>query len=48
VARQGVDEQGIDAATGKVIVKIDPRARADQVETLLGMRQRPPSWAGHR
>jgi GDPmannose 4,6-dehydratase len=32
-----VDEQGIDAATGKVIVKVDPRYfRPTEVETLLG------------
>jgi GDPmannose 4,6-dehydratase len=34
---RGVDEQGIDAATGKVIVKVDPRYfRPTEVETLLG------------
>jgi GDPmannose 4,6-dehydratase len=34
---KGVDEQGIDAATGKVIVKVDPRYfRPTEVETLLG------------
>jgi GDPmannose 4,6-dehydratase len=33
----GVDEQGIDPATGKAIVKIDPRYfRPAEVETLLG------------
>jgi len=34
---KGVDEQGIDAKTGKTIVKIDPRYfRPTEVETLLG------------
>ena len=34
---KGVDEQGIDAATGRVIVKVDPRYfRPTEVETLLG------------
>jgi len=34
---KGVDEQGIDAATGKAIVKVDPRYfRPTEVETLLG------------
>ncbi len=34
---KGVDEQGIDAASGKVIVKIDPRYfRPTEVDTLLG------------
>ncbi|HEX9473580.1 MAG TPA: GDP-mannose 4,6-dehydratase [Steroidobacteraceae bacterium] len=34
---KGVDEQGIDAASGKVIVKVDPRYfRPTEVETLLG------------
>ena len=34
---KGVDEQGIDAATGKLIVKVDPRYfRPTEVETLLG------------
>jgi GDPmannose 4,6-dehydratase len=33
----GVDEQGIDAATGKTLVRIDPRYfRPAEVETLLG------------
>jgi GDPmannose 4,6-dehydratase len=33
----GVDEQGVDAVTGKVIVKVDPRYfRPTEVETLLG------------
>ncbi|WP_092053726.1 GDP-mannose 4,6-dehydratase [Planctomicrobium piriforme] len=33
----GVDEQGIDRATGKCIVKIDPRYfRPSEVETLVG------------
>ncbi|MFA6013559.1 MAG: GDP-mannose 4,6-dehydratase [Gallionellaceae bacterium] len=33
----GVDEKGIDVATGKVIVKVDPRYfRPTEVETLLG------------
>ena len=33
----GVDEQGFDAATGRVIVKVDPRYfRPTEVETLLG------------
>jgi GDPmannose 4,6-dehydratase len=34
---QGVAEQGIDQATGKVVVKVDPRYfRPTEVETLLG------------
>src|SRR5882672_6706147 len=34
---KGVDEQGFDAATGKLIVKVDPRYfRPTEVETLLG------------
>ena len=34
---QGVAEQGIDQATGKVLVKVDPRYfRPTEVETLLG------------
>jgi len=34
---RGVDEQGIDAQTGKVVVSIDPRYfRPTEVETLLG------------
>ncbi|HMI36214.1 MAG TPA: GDP-mannose 4,6-dehydratase [Steroidobacteraceae bacterium] len=34
---KGVDEQGIDAVTGKLIVKVDPRYfRPTEVETLLG------------
>jgi GDPmannose 4,6-dehydratase len=34
---EGVEEQGIDAASGKVIVRIDPRYfRPTEVETLLG------------
>ena len=34
---KGVDEQGIDAKSGKAIVKIDPRYfRPTEVETLLG------------
>lgn len=34
---EGVDEQGIDAQTGRTIVKVDPRYfRPTEVETLLG------------
>ena len=34
---KGVDEQGVDAASGKTVVKIDPRYfRPTEVETLLG------------
>jgi len=34
---KGVDEQGVDAKTGKVVVKIDPRYfRPTEVDTLLG------------
>jgi GDPmannose 4,6-dehydratase len=34
---KGIDEQGIDAKTGRVIVKVDPRYfRPTEVETLLG------------
>ena len=34
---QGVDEVGLDAATGKAIIRIDPRYfRPTEVETLLG------------
>lgn len=34
---QGTDEQGIDAKTGRTVVKIDPRYfRPTEVETLLG------------
>ena len=34
---QGVDEQAVDAVSGKVIVKVDPRYfRPTEVETLLG------------
>jgi GDPmannose 4,6-dehydratase len=34
---KGIDEQGIDATTGKVTVKVDPRYfRPTEVETLLG------------
>jgi len=33
----GVDEQGIDAATGRVVVRVDPRYfRPTEVDTLLG------------
>ena len=33
----GVDEQGVDAATGRVLVKVDPRYyRPTEVELLLG------------
>ena len=33
----GLDEQGVDAKTGKVLVKVDPRCfRPAEVETLLG------------
>jgi GDPmannose 4,6-dehydratase len=33
----GVDEQGIDAATGRVLVKIDPRYfRPTEVDLLIG------------
>ena len=33
----GIDEQGVDTATGKAIVKVDPRYfRPTEVETLLG------------
>jgi len=33
----GIDEQGLDAVTGKVVVKVDPRYfRPTEVETLLG------------
>ena len=35
----GVDEQGVDAATGRSVVKIDPRYfRPTEVDTLLGDR----------
>jgi len=34
---EGLDEQGVDRATGKVLVKVDPRYfRPTEVETLLG------------
>ena len=34
---KGVDEQGVDTNTGRVIVKVDPRYfRPTEVETLLG------------
>jgi GDPmannose 4,6-dehydratase len=34
---RGIDEQGVDAATGRAIVKVDPRYfRPTEVETLLG------------
>src|SRR5690606_2901621 len=34
---KGVDEQGVDAATGKVLVEVDPRYfRPTEVELLLG------------
>ena len=34
---QGVDEEGVDAKTGEVLVKIDPRYfRPTEVELLLG------------
>jgi len=34
---QGLDEQGVDRKTGKVLVKVDPRYfRPTEVETLLG------------
>ena len=34
---RGLDEQGIDTATGKVIVKVDPRYfRPTEVDSLLG------------
>jgi GDPmannose 4,6-dehydratase len=33
----GVQEQGVDAATGRTVVKVDPRYfRPTEVETLLG------------
>jgi len=42
---KGIDEQGVDTATGKSIVKIDPRYfRPTEVETLLG----DPSKAKHK
>ena len=34
---QGLDEQGVDRKSGKVLVKVDPRYfRPTEVETLLG------------
>jgi GDPmannose 4,6-dehydratase len=34
---QGVEEQGVDTATGRVVVKVDPRYfRPTEVDTLLG------------
>jgi GDPmannose 4,6-dehydratase len=34
---QGVDEKGIDAATGKVLVEVDPRYfRPTEVDLLIG------------
>ena len=35
--RSGLDEEGVDAASGKVVVRVDPRYfRPTEVETLLG------------
>ena len=37
MGRKGVEEKGIDAATGKVIVEVDPRYfRPTEVELLIG------------
>jgi GDPmannose 4,6-dehydratase len=34
---RGVEEQGVDAATGRIVVKVDPRYfRPTEVDTLLG------------
>jgi GDPmannose 4,6-dehydratase len=42
---EGVDEQGVNAKTGKVVVRIDPRYfRPTEVDTLLG----DPSKARHK
>ena len=47
---KGIDEQGIDAATGRTVVKVDPRYfRPTEVETLLGDPTKATrSWAGAR
>ena len=53
----GVDEKGVDKATGQVLVEVDPKYfRPCEVEQLLGdptkawvTRPRPvPNWAGTR
>ena len=42
---EGVDEVGVDAATGRTLVRVDPRYfRPTEVETLLG----DPSKARHK
>ena len=49
-AARGVDEEGADAKTGEVLVKIDPRYfRPTEVELLLGdpSPRRARCWAGN-
>jgi GDPmannose 4,6-dehydratase len=42
-----VDEKGIDTATGKVIVSVDPRYfRPTEVETLLGSPEKAKTKLG--
>ena len=39
---EGVDERGVDAKTGRTVVRVDPRYfRPAEVETLLGIRRAP-------
>jgi GDPmannose 4,6-dehydratase len=45
----GVDEEGVDAATGKTIVRVDPRYfRPTEVETVLGDASRARELLGWR
>ena len=44
---QGLDEQGVDRKSGKVLVKVDPRYfRPTEVETLLGDATKARTWLG--
>lgn len=47
---EGVDEKGIDVATGKVLVEVDPKYfRPAEVEQLLETRPKPEHcWDGIR
>ncbi len=47
---EGMDEQGVDAATGRVLVQVDPELfRPLEVNSLSGMRQRRRRFlVGHR
>ena len=44
---EGVDEKGIDVATGKVLVEVDPKYfRPAEVEQLLGDPTKARTWLG--